>query len=163
MKCSEWENKGILYFYGELEDIDEYKEHIKSCKICQKNLEFLKLIKESTSLKTPSQECVENICQSSLSSFEILREVTSVSPVKHRYIFNVFTVSVAVALLLLIFIKRDTFKQDKKILSEISYISERINEIKLSMLEEERDYNFRNELEELDYQIKNLSERIESL
>ncbi len=157
MKCIEWENKGILYFYNELENPDEYKKHIQTCKICQKNLEFLSAVKENISIENPSDENLENIYQT---SFEIIKENISIT--KHRYIFNVFAFGVTLALVILVFVKIRPPK--KSIDSEITYISERINEIEISLLQEEsQNIQFKDEIEELNYQIKALSERIESL
>jgi len=159
MKCPEWETKGILYFYNELEDEREYKVHIMSCKICQKNLEFLKLLKENIYLETPSDDLLENISQT---SFEILKDFSSK---KYRYIFNFLTFGISVALLLLVFIKKDIIRPKKKISvnEEIIYISERLNEIELSISQEEEKCQFRNDIEKLYYQIKDLSERLENL
>ncbi len=70
MNCSEFEEKSILYLYGELssKDAQVFEQHLNGCPCCKEKIEVLKETVNffrKKSMDSPGNQCMESILEKS--------------------------------------------------------------------------------------------------
>lgn len=182
MLCREWESKGLLYLYNELESekvCNEYRKHLENCRICQKNIEELQEFKKRTEtikeLVRPSERCIENIIQKAYEeisprSFELYhpmpsRQEWSLHTVLNRIYIRLIPVAVAGIIFVLVIAKIISYRTTEPLLT----IPDNRVEMLLSILEQKIEiFDAENdtiylELKNIEYRLVEIGDEIERL